>query len=470
MARIIIVSNRVDLPVNRRTKPVGGLAAAIKTCLYEKGGIWVGWSGKIQDSTDESHYEIKSHKNVQYITVILSRKEFEDYYIHYSNQTLWPLLHYQLRFLTYQRSALRGYLRVNQKFAHILQQSVQQGDIIWVHDYHLIPLGAELRRLGVSNQIGFFLHTPMPPTALITVLPDHQALIKTLLAYDVVGFQTNEDVHNFRTYLRDQIDNILVARNGTVFSHDRITLTESFPISIDYKIWRRNAVSGMCSKKTERLKESIKGRDLIMSVDRLDYSKGLLQRLGAYQILFENWAQHKRSVIFLQIAVLSRTEVSEYRILKRETESLVGRINGTFAEFDWVPIRYVNHSFTHRTLASFYRLTRIGLVTPLRDGMNLVAKEFVAAQSEDDPGVLILSAFAGAADELKNGALIVNPFDREALAEALHQGLIMSLEERKERWQNMMKILQENNVITWWDNFIHTLSNKSQLTKEDYYI
>ena len=455
MARVVVVSNRIDIPHQRQKKIVSGLTAAVHPCLAEYGGMWFGWNGQITEEYHSFLTQKVTYKGVDYVTVSLSKEDYQNFYVGYSNGALWPLLHYRPGLIVYHRSEFSGYLKVNQRFAQTLYPLLIHDDMIWVHDYHFIPLGAELRRLGSKHRIGFFLHTPIPPAAVMAILPDHAILIQALLAYDVIGFQTDKDLHHFKEYILEYADG-QVDQDGMIYAYKSCALLKTFPISIDPKLWRRSALAGIKTKNAHRLQESLAEKRLIIGVDRLDYSKGLTERFEAYQILLQKWPQHKREVTFLQIAVLSRVDVRQYRTLKRQMEAMTGNINGQFAEFDWVPIRYINRAFSSKTLAAFYRIAHIGLVTPLRDGMNLVAKEFIASQSAEDPGVLILSTFAGASREF-DGALIVNPLDRDNTAETMHEALIMSLEERQERWKIMIEGLQSNTINMWWNNFIDTL-------------
>lgn len=459
MARLVIVSNRVSLPTERGAQ-TGGLAAAMRSALVRRSGIWFGWSGRTcaSGSAAATMPQVMTRGAVQYAVVDLTEEEYERFYLRHSNAALWPLLHYRLGLMEYSRAAFAGYLQVNRKYADLLTPFLEPDDCIWVHDYQLIPLGAELRARGVLNRIGFFLHTPMPPPGVLVALPGHEALAQALLAYDVIGFQTEGDAQNFRSYIVDQADG-LAGDDGAVQAFGREGVTGAFPISIDPEPWARNAVAGSRLKEAQRLADSVRDRNLIIGIDRLDYSKGLPERFRAFQALLERWEKHRGKVTVLQIAVPSRSEVSQYRALRRQIETLTGAINAKYADLDWVPIRYVNRSYPQKTLAAFYRLAKVGLVTPLRDGMNLVAKEFVASQDPEDPGVLVLSCFAGAAQEME-AALVVNPFDWDGVAEALDQALSMSLAERQERWSQLMGQLRQNTIGRWRDSFTKVLLAK----------
>jgi len=328
-------------------------------------------------------------------------------------------------------------------------------DLIWVHDYHLVPFGAELRRLGARQRIGYFLHTPFPPAQVMVALPHHRRLMESLCAYDLIGFQTPADLRAFTGYIRD-VARGSVDNDGCFSAFGQQARAAVFPIGIDTENFAQMARQATASAEAKRLEQSLSGRRLIIGVDRLDYSKGIPNRFDAIEGLLSDWPEHRGTFNYLQIAPHSRGEVAQYRALRRVIEAAAGRINGKFAEFDWTPIRYVNKGMTRATLAGFYRIARVGLVTPFRDGMNLVAKEFVAAQDAADPGVLILSEFAGAAREL-DAALVINPYDLDAMSAALHRSLIMPFDERRERWQTMMAAVRDNTVATWSDAFLSAL-------------
>jgi trehalose 6-phosphate synthase len=453
LARLVILSNRVSLPSERGAR-AGGLAVAMREALRRYGGVWFGWSGEIADG-EAGPPRISTVGKVTYVTTDLSREEHDRYYAGYANATLWPLVHFRLGLMEYKRRAFRGYLDVNARFARLLRPLLQPDDIIWAHDYHLIPVGAELRKLGVENRIGFFLHTPFPPAEVVKALPHHEVLIEALCAYDLAGFQTEEAVRAFLGCVAEIAKGRLLG-GGAFSAFGMRSRAAAFPIGIDTESFAELARNAAASPEALRLVESIGERSLIIGVDRLDYSKGIPNRFEAIDNLLTEWPETRSAFTYLQIAPISRGEVAQYRALRRELEATAGRINSKFAEFDWSPIRYVNRSFSRPTLAGFYRLSHIGLVTPLRDGMNLVAKEFVAAQDPEEPGVLVLSRFAGAAHEL-DAALLVNPIDVDEVAAALHRGLTMPLEERRERWQAMMAPVRRNTVTTWREAFLAAL-------------
>jgi len=452
VARTVIVSNRVHLPGERGAR-AGGLAMAMREAVKRTGGLWFGWSGAITEGALEAR--LVAAGKVTYATVDLARQDYEQYYLGYANGTLWPLLHYRLGLMAYRHEDYQGYLRVNMRMARQLQPFLQPDDLVWVHDYHLIPLGAALRALGVANRIGFFLHTPFPSIDVLSALPHHERMIEAVAAYDLVGFQTEAATDAFLGCVRACPGGEMLGR--AAFALDgRRSRVSTFPIGMDAEDFARLAGQAAHSAEARRLKESLSGRNLIIGVDRLDYSKGIPQRFEAIEGLLTAYPEQRRRFNYLQITPYSRADLTQYRAFRRELEGLAGRVNGKFAEFDWSPIRYVNRSFSQQTLAGFYRAARVGLVTPLRDGMNLVAKEFVAAQDPLDPGVLVLSRFAGAAKEL-DAALLVNPIDATEMAAALHRALEMPRGERSERWQAMMAANRRNTLDHWRDSFLAAL-------------
>ena len=452
MSRLVIVSNRVALP--DRTSS-GGLAVALQAALEETGGLWFGWSGRIDEQTSGNISEQQAG-DIQYVTVDLSRRDHDDYYNGFANRTLWPLLHFRVDLVDYSRETYQAYRRVNALFADTLAPLLRDDDLVWIHDYHLIPMAQLLRQRGIKCRLGFFLHVPMPSSDLLAALPDHNRLFEGLSSYDLIGFQTERDLERFQDYVR------LFGRGEVIESGVLATAkghrlrAGAFPISIDTARIAEQAANAVGKASVKRLADSLSGRLLAIGVDRLDYSKGLPERFRAFGCYLErHWEQLGR-LTFLQIAPVSRGEVAEYQALREQLERLTGHINGEHAQPDWTPMRYVNRNFPHASLTGFYRLARVGLVTPLRDGMNLVAKEFVAAQDPSDPGVLVLSSFAGAAREL-DGALLVNPYDLDGVADAIAAAVEMPMEERRERWSSMMARLRTHDITAWRRGYIKAL-------------
>ncbi|HET8553927.1 MAG TPA: alpha,alpha-trehalose-phosphate synthase (UDP-forming) [Rhodanobacteraceae bacterium] len=452
MSRLIVISNRVAIPHEKRA---GGMAVALQAALCERGGVWFGWSGKqAQHTAAEVHHE--QHDNVTYATIDLSRRDYNNYYKGFANRSLWPLFHYRPDLTDYQRSDYEGYIRVNKLFAEHLTSLIQPDDILWIHDYHLIPLASLLREHGIGNHIGFFLHTPLAPAELLITLPHHRQLFGALSACDLVGLQTTQDLHSLREYFEHEAGATLEKNNVIALPDGRRFHAASFPISIDTATAADVAREAVGSEASQRLRQSLNERALMIGVDRLDYSKGLPERFDAFAHFLQQTETWRKRVCLLQVAPPSRSDVPEYRQIRRELERRTGHINGSLASPDWVPIRYVNQTIPYSVLAGYYRMARVGLVTPLRDGMNLVAKEYVACQDPDDPGVLVLSRFAGAAEEL-DAALLVNPHDEDSMAEALLRALDMPLDERRRRWRAMMDVLETNDIAHWQHNFLSQL-------------
>jgi trehalose 6-phosphate synthase len=456
MSRLVIVSNRVPVPEKGGIVPAGGLAVALKSALEERGGVWMGWSGKSSGAAEPEPMSITQQGKIGYALTDLTDTDVEEYYHGFANRVLWPICHYRLDLAEYGRKEMAGYFRVNRFFAHRLAPLIKPDDVIWVHDYHMIPLAAELRQMGLKNKIGFFLHIPWPPADVLFTMPVHEEIMRGLSHYDLVGFQTDHDLENFAGCLRREGIGDEVG-GGKFSSHGRTFGGGAYSISIETAAFAEFAKKASSNIMVRKARQSVEGRDLIIGVDRLDYSKGLTQRIDAFErFILANPGQQGR-VTYLQITPKSRSEVAEYEAMQRMVAEQAGRVNGAIGTVDWVPIRYINRSISRNVLAGLYRLGKVGLVTPLRDGMNLVAKEYVAAQDPEDPGVLVLSRFAGAAREL-HGALLVNPYDVDGTANAIARALSMPIEERRQRWQGMMTHLLEHDVSRWCDDFLTDLA------------
>ncbi len=453
MSRLVVVSNRVP-PINKDEASAGGLATGLRGSFNKTSGVWLGWSGEIA-ATSQGQPKIRQAGGVTYATFGLTRQDYEEYYNGFANRILWPLFHYHLDLTEFRPQYFAAYLRGNALFAKMLVPLLKPNDIVWIHDYHLIPLGEKLRCMGITQPLGFFLHTPFPAPEIMVTLPDHRSLLRSLFAYDVVGFQTKSDLRAFCDYIVHEAKGEILD-NGRVQAFDASVRVGVFPISIDTAQIARLAKAAASSQPTQRLKKSLLDRGLIIGVDRLDYSKGLVERFEAFERLIKTYPENRGRITLMQIAPSSRSEVPEYLEIRRLLQETAGSINSRLAELDWVPIRYLNRRFNRRTLCGFFRVSRIGLVTPLRDGMNLVAKEFVAAQTPNNPGVLVLSRFAGAAQEL-DAALVVNPYDIEEVSKALQRAIEMPLAERRERWKAMMSVLRRNDVEAWRRSFIRAL-------------
>lgn len=456
MSRLVVVSNRVMLPTLAKKESSGGLAVAVLDALEQQGGIWFGWSGNLVKD-EPSGVDIIQEGNITYATLDLPEVDYDQFYNGYSNGSLWPLLHYRLDLVEHTQQNFAGYMRVNERFAAHIKPLLRDDDIIWVHDYHFIPLARELRQRRCTQSMGFFLHVPWPAKEVLTALPDHRELVEAMLEFDVIGFQTKSYVLAFLDYVVRELGGT-VEPDGFLYALEKRTRVQHFPISIETESFVELAKQAEDSNHVRRLVQSMGDGQLILGVDRLDYSKGLINRFQAYEHLLQDYPEHQRTTTLMQIAPTSRGEVTQYQDIRHELEMEAGHVNGTFGDIDWTPIRYLNKGFSRKILAGFYRRSQVGLVTPLRDGMNLVAKEYVAAQSPADPGVLVLSRFAGAAEEM-DGALLVNPYDLAGMAAAMNQALTMPLEERISRWVQMIDQLQTFDVHRWRKSCVKAIAS-----------
>ncbi len=454
MSRLIVVSNRVALPTADTTGSQGGLAVALSAALRQSRGLWFGWSGEaVEDYSGKINLQ-RAH-GVTTATIDLETRDVEEYYNGYANRTLWPLFHYRVDLAEYDRQFDLGYARVNERFADALAPIIEPDDLIWIHDYHLIPLGRALRDRGIGNRIGFFLHTPWPPSRLLTTLPRHGDLVASLFDCDLIGFQTSEWLEAFTDYcLREGNGRHLPG--GRLQAFGRSVQLGAFPIGIDAEPFARAARSPEARAMARRMRVSIAGREMLVGVDRLDYSKGLEERFIGYERFLADHDDAINRLFLLQIAPPSRHTIGSYQEIRERLEHLSGRINGAFATVDWVPLRYVNRGYSRRELAGIYRTARVALVTPLRDGMNLVAKEYVAAQNPADPGVLVLSRFAGAAQQMAD-AVLVNPYSTDELADSIRTALDMPLAERRRRWEVLMQTVTTDHVGRWREAFVEAL-------------
>ncbi|WP_294392355.1 trehalose-6-phosphate synthase [uncultured Sphingomonas sp.] len=454
MSRLIIISNRVSTP-SPSGGAQGGLAVALQAALREYRGLWFGWSGETTE-TFTGHINFQREAGVTTATVDLEEQDVDEYYNGYANRTLWPLFHYRIDIAEYERGFAGGYQRVNDRFADTVLPLIEPDDMVWVQDYHMFPLGEALRGRGVKNRIGFFLHIPWPPRRLLATLPEAAELTRTMFAYDVVGFHTDEWLESFRDFAVHELGAV-EEQPGVLRLDGRCVRLVTAPIGIDTAAFVDASRSTQARLSYRRMRDSADGRDMIVGVDRLDYSKGLEERFLGYERFLQEHPEERKEVFLLQIAPPSRGSVESYQRIRTSLEALAGRINGAYADVDWVPIRYVNQGYPRDVLAGIYRAARIGLVTPLRDGMNLVAKEYVAAQDPEDPGVLLLSRFAGAAAQMEVGAVLVNPYSAEEMSDAIMLALKMPREERITRWRALMDNVAKEDVLWWRQCFTDAL-------------
>ncbi|MCB2051922.1 MAG: trehalose-6-phosphate synthase [Novosphingobium sp.] len=458
MSRLVVISNRVAVPKARGAAGAqGGLAGALHAALRKYSGIWFGWSGA-ECTEFTGDISIRRADGVTTATVDLPSQDIEEYYNGYANSTLWPLFHYRIDLTEFEREFGKGYERVNERFAASIAPLIEEDDLVWVHDYHLIPMAGDLRRRGIRNRIGFFLHIPWPPTRLFVSLPFHERLVRTMLDYDLIGFQTDEWLESFLHYCRKELGAEVDDDTGRIVIDGRTVTARAYPIGIDYDHFMAQGETEDARQAQERLTSSTRHRTAMIGVDRLDYSKGLPERMDSIGRFFDTHPDLVKRLVYIQIAPPSREDIENYQKIRTLLEQKTGQINGARSEVDLVPIRYVNKGYSAAELFGFYRASKIGLVTPLRDGMNLVAKEYVAAQDPDDPGVLVLSRFAGAAQQLTE-ALLVNPFSPDDVAHAIRVAMEMPLDERKRRWQALNHTVREENVIVWTEQFTHDLAD-----------
>jgi trehalose 6-phosphate synthase len=450
MNRLVVVSNRV--PSTGHGAQAGGLAVALGGLMEQRGGLWFGWSGSISGD-----HTVKSHTDgtVQYATIDLTQNEHDRFYNEFSNSTLWPLLHSMPELMSYDRRSAQVYRAVNQRMTDALVPLLRPTDMLWLHDYHLMAMPTMLRARGVTGPIGFFLHIPFPSADMLGSVPEAGGLIRDLLAADLIGFQTPNDVENFAEAAH-RLAGATRLTGGWLHLNGRRVRLGAFPAEIEAREFAASAETAWRAAPTERLRRSLQGQKLVLGVDRLDPTKGLLQRLAGYRRLLETRPDWRRRVTLLQIAAESRKDVSAYRELREAVDQEGGAINSEWSEPDWTPLRIVARAGARTTMAGYMREARVGLVTPLRDGMNLVAKEYIAAQDPQDPGVLVLSRFAGAARQL-GAAILVNPHDPDELADALDAALRMSLAERQERWQACWRAIDGATPLGWGRNFLATL-------------
>ncbi len=457
MNRIVVVSNRVQVPTDANVK-AGGLAVALDGLMAQRGGLWFGWSGEVGEEV--RRVTQRTVGAMQFATVDLTREEHDRYYNEFSNATLWPLLHSMPEHMIFDRRSAQVYRQTNERMTEALVPLLRPTDVIWVHDYHLMAMPAMLRARGVNAPIGFFLHVPFPAPDMLASVPEAGSLISDLLSADLVGFQTANDLENFSAAAIRLAGATRLSDDGLQLGARRVRLGV-FPVEIEAHEFAGMAEGAWRAGNVERLRRSLQGQKLVLGIDRLDPTKGLIQRLLGFRRLLETRPDWRRNVTLLQIAAESRTDVSAYQDLRAAIDAEAGAINSEWGEPDWTPARLIARGGPRAIVAGYMREASVGLVTPLRDGMNLVAKEFVAAQDPQDPGVLVLSRFAGASHQL-GSSLLVNPHDPDELAEALDRALTMPLGERQERWQAAWQAIEAATPAAWGRGFISALLHASE--------
>lgn len=461
--RVIIVSNRLPVSVTRRsgnlkiTPSVGGLATGLSSFHRDSNGLWIGWPGLVTGNREEKQtMEGVLHKDFNCLPVFLTASNLKKYYNGFSNRTIWPLFHYFTTYCTYDRSEWKAYENVNRLFCRRVLEVLQPDDLVWVHDYHLLLLPELIRREKPDAAIGLFLHIPFPSMEIFRYLPWREEILLGMLGADLVGFHTYDYTRHFlssvlRILGREQ-------EYGQVVAGNRLVKADSFPMGIDASKYSSAVTEPAVVKERKRLLDKMNSEKIVLSVDRLDFSKGIPERLKAFALFLENNPEWHNRITFLMLCVPSRTKVEEYRKLKSEIDELVGSINGRYGRPGWLPVLYMYRSIPFEELIALYSEADLVLVTPLRDGMNLVAKEYLACQSRVGKGVLILSETAGAAAELGE-AIIVNPNDTEMIANAIVEGLEMSESDKRARIKYMANRIEKYNIFRWAEDFIEHLDH-----------
>lgn len=464
--RLVVISNRLPCTISKvkggyKASPAsGGLVTALTPILSALGGMWLGWHGSSVAFKEDINPWVKKTLQLPFdIRVVnLSESDVQKYYYGCTNRSIWPLFHDMAGKCQFERSNWLTYRSVNKKFAQSFLESSRSGDICWIHDYHLMLVPYFLRQARPKLSINFFLHIPFPHHDLFRHLPWREEVINSLLCCNLIGFQIEAHAYSFLRCVQQLIPQAKVDfENKEIQYQTRRAKVGAFPISIDFDKFNNAAASNKIEKMVKRLKSNLPNRVLILGVDRLDYTKGVKERLLAMDEFLRHYPKWHGKVSLIQIAVPSRTKVYEYRLIKRELDELVGRINGRYAKVGWIPIHYLYRSFPFEELVTYYRASDISLVTPLKDGMNLIAKEYVASRIHED-GVLILSEFAGAARELK-GALFVNPFNIYDICDKIKLALEMPRAKQKRVMQQMRAWVKEHDVFHWVNNVFGAMTS-----------
>jgi trehalose 6-phosphate synthase/phosphatase len=466
MNRLIVVSNRLPFALDSTgddlwtvTPAAGGLVSAVEPVLRERGGTWIGWPGIAGEIPKKPLAEATRDAGYAVVPVALSETERDEFYYGYSNEVIWPLFHDLQNFCNFEPGYWQTYRQVNERYAEAIAHRSHPNDFVWVHDYHLMYVAQALRERGVSRKLSaltFFLHIPFPPYDIFSKLPQQQRLLRALLQFDLLGFQTRRDLRNFLGCVRRVMSDAKVVPRRElqlVCFEKREIRVGHFPIGIDFDAFENGAMSEAVAQRSQGLRAAFADCQLILGVDRLDYSKGIPERLRAYRDALERHAELRGRVVLIQVVVPSRVEIPRYHEFKDRIDRLVGDINGRFSTSNWLPVQYHFRCLDRDDLLAHYRACDIAFVTPLKDGMNLVAKEYCACRIDND-GVLILSHFAGAAEQLKPGAVLVNPYDVEEMADAVLKAFRMSEAERGARMKRMRRVVRDENVFGWVDSFL----------------
>ena len=463
MNQLLIVSNRLPVTIQRKEEKLyfkqsmGGLATGLGSFYKSFNSKWVGWCGITSEKIDfeeKKKIEAKLDKDYSSYSVFLTRRQVELYYSEFCNKTLWPLLHGFTQFATYDRNSWKTYKKVNELFANTVLEIAEPEDFVWIHDYHLMLLPKLLQKEHRNIAVGFFLHTPFPSPDVFRLLPWREEIVDGLLEADLLGFHTYSYVQNFLTTVRRLIG--LNHTLGKIIVGDHLVKVDSFPIGIDYKKFANAETKPKVQADIKKLSIRLGKTKKILSIDRLDYTKGVLNRLKGFDLFLKSYPKYKGKVTLVLVAVPSRTKVQQYQTLKRKVDQLVGKINGDHGKLGWTPIQYMYHSLPFHSLLALYRISDVSMVAPLSDGMNLIAKEYIATKTSGK-GVLILSEMAGAVEELRE-AIVVNPNNIDEIAESLKKALSMPEEEQIRRNRTMQERLKSYNIKVWADDFIDSLS------------
>jgi trehalose 6-phosphate synthase len=480
--RLVVVSNRLPVVLSREAdgtwtaKPgSGGLITALAPVLRDRGGLWIGWPGApAGDEIHDALQEAAGGAGYELDPVMLSQEQVDGFYHGFSNETIWPLFHDLPSRSVFASQHWQSYQSANMRFAEKVAATTAPDELVWVHDYQLMLVAAQLQAIGADRLTGFFLHTPFPAVDMFAKLPWRFQVLRALLEYDTVGFQTVRDVRNFVSCVRALVTGVRVSGGRSSFLvelPERQTRVGSFPIGIDYTGFERHARSDDVVREVRRVHDQLPNISILLGVDRLDYTKGLLERLQAYRHALRRYPELQGTVTFMQVVVPSRVDVPEYQELRAQIERLVGEINGEFTQPGWVPIHYLFRALSAAELLAYYRMAEVCVVTPLKDGMNLVSKEYCACNIDED-GVLVLSEFAGSAAQLYRGAIVVNPYDVDGTADALYQAVKMPHGERRTRMRRLRAVVRREDIFWWTDAFLRAAFSKrlDDLPVHEYYV
>ena len=468
MAKTIIVSNRLPIKISRNEKKqleyqtsAGGLATGLGSIYKEGNNLWIGWPGLVTSKKEEKTEIIDSIGKESMYPIFLTEEDIKDFYEGFSNETLWPNFHYFTQYAVYEPRLWEAYKRVNRKFADEILKKAEPGDTLWIHDYQLMLVPGMLRKAQPDLSIGFFLHIPFPSYEIFRLLPWRRELLNGVLGSDLVGFHTYDDMRHFLSSVSRLAG--LSSSQGQVVVNNRQVMVDSFPMGIDYDKYAQAAASPGALEKEVHYRISLGDQKLILSIDRLDYSKGIPQRLEAFEMFFDRYPKYRGKVSLIMVVVPSRDSVGKYKELKEEVDRLVGRINGKYGKINWTPVHFFYRSFPLDELSAFYRMADVALVTPMRDGMNLVCKEFIASKI-NKKGVLILSEMCGASKELSD-AILINPNDTNQLVEAIDQALMMPEQEQVQHMTTMQNSLKLYNISHWVNLFMESLTTIKEMQR-----